>query len=129
MKITIFDRKKYEESLRLLNKRSAPNYVIEAYKDGYASVVNNYYAIKLERKIKKLPRKISKTIFEQALRTDKNFVKEALSKRDEDFLKAFFKMTNLNIMTGDKLPPNAGKLLKRAKVKDLGLKDLFKKLR
>ena len=57
------------------------------------------------------------------------FIREAVKKSDIDFLKAFFQMTNMDIMSGEKLPPNAGSLLKQGIIKDLGLKDLYKKLR
>lgn len=126
MKITIFDRKKYEDSLRRLERRKAPSYVKTAYKEGYVDVVNNYYEIKLH---KRLNRKIEESVidvFKRASNIDEPFIKEAKRYRDEDFLKAFFVMTNLDIVTGKKLPPNAGKLLKRDMVRDLGLKDLFK---
>ena len=59
----------------------------------------------------------------------KAFLSEALNSKDLDFIKAFFKMANLDLMSGNKLPPNASKLIKQKIPKNFGLNDLYKKLR
>lgn len=135
MKLTMFDRRKHIESLNKLKKRNAPSYVIDAYNEGYVKVVNTYYSLKLQ-KLKE--NKGRYTLKEAKAYTDyaklveyeeAPFIREAVKKSDIDFLKAFFQMTNMDIMSGEKLPPNAGSLLKQGIIKDLGLKDLYKKLR
>jgi enolase len=132
MKLTLFNRKKYLEAIRSLKKRNAPDYVLQAYEEGYAKVVNEYYKIKLER-IRNKNYKYSLTESTEYTNLVKKanitFLESALKKSDIDFIKAFFQMTNLDIVTGEKLPPNASKLINQGIIKDLGLKDLYKKLR
>jgi hypothetical protein len=67
--------------------------------------------------------------FSEEFLEDNHFLKEATSVKDLDFIKAFFKMANLDLVSGDRLPPNASKLIRQKISKDFGLKDLFKKLR
>lgn len=133
MKLTIFDRKKYLEALRRLEARKAPAYVIEAYEEGFVKTINEYYRIKLRRKLRKTNIKESKinlTEAQEAVRLiGKEFLTEALTQKDLDFIKAFFKMANLDMVSGDRLPPDASKLITQKMPKDFGLKDLFKKLR
>ena len=128
MNINIFDRTKYMNSIKMLKAREAPDYIIEAYKNGYIKEINYYYKARLSKK------PISESATRATLRqfvTDSNlsFLKEAMSQQNYDFIKAFFQMTNMDIMTGEKLPPDAGNLIKQGIVKDFGLKDLFKKLK
>lgn len=132
MKITIFDRTKYNKALALLEKRKVPRYVIEAYKQGYIDVVNEYNKLMVERTIGK--KNTNSTLLESVSRdkleaTKLDFLNEAYSKKDEDFMSAFFRMTNMDIMSGHRLPPSSGNLLKQDIIKDLGLKELFKKLK
>jgi len=133
MKLTIFDRKKYEEAIKKLKVKNAPDYVIEAYKEGFGNVVNVYYKIKLERRRTnnyKYSLTESKDYIRHAKRVDFGFIEEALKKSDVDFLKAFFQMTNLDIVSGEKLPPNAGKLIRQGMtLRGFSLKDLYKKLK
>jgi hypothetical protein len=132
MKLTIFNKTKYLESIKKLKARNAPSYIIEAYNEGYTNVVNEYYNIKLQKlRTKKLKSNVneSKNYLDIAKNIKLSFVQESIKKSDIDFLKAFFQMTNLDIVTGKKLPPNASKLLKQDVIRDLGLKDLYKKLR
>lgn len=132
MKLKVFDRKKYMEAMSLLAKRNAPSYIIEAYKAGYAKVINFYYEQKLRQSRVVQESKRYKTVSESLDQLVKKaehipFIMEAKKRRDEDFLKAFFVMTNLDIITGKKLPPKAGRLLKDAGIYNLGLKNLYKK--
>lgn len=130
IKLVIFDRKKYLESIKKLRTRNAPNYVIEAYENGFSGVVNAYYKLKLTKKrSKRTVISESKRYRNLAKNIDLNFVQEAVKKSDLDFIKAFFQMTNMDIVSGRRIPPNAGKLLKQDIVKSLGLKDLYKKLK
>lgn len=133
MKITFFDRKKYIESLRKLELRKAPKYVIEAYKEGLVKVVNEYYKQRLKKRLNKEPIKenrISLSFLKDPVYSqDKQFLVEALDSKDLEFIKAFFKMANLDLVSGDRLPPNASKLIKQKMPKNFGLHDLFKKLR
>ena len=130
MKLTIFDRKKYIESINKLRLRKAPNYIIEAYKDGYAKEINIYYRSRLAKRGKLTESLENKKILEnKVLESNLSFLKEALSKKDYDFIKLFFTMSNMDIMSGNRMPPNASNLIKQGIVKDLGLQDLFKKLR
>jgi len=135
MKLAIFNRTKYIASIERLEARKAPNYIIEAYREGYAKVINEYYKSKIKahrkKEIQNENARIAelKTFESQVNKVNLNFITEALSQKDLEFLKAFFKMTNMDIFSGDKLPPNASKLIKQGIVKDLGLKDLYKKLR
>ena len=129
MKLIVFDRKKHTEALRKLAVRKAPDYVIEAYKEGYANVVNEYYSIKLRKQINKNIN-ISETEASTVIKESKlSFVNEAKAIKDLDFIKAFFKMANLDMASGNRLPPNASKLIRQKIAKDFGLKDLYKKLR
>jgi len=133
MKLILFDRRKYEEAIRRLKAKNAPDYIIEAYEEGYGSVVNAYYKIKLERRINGLSKyslNESTEYLELGKQIDLKFIQEALTKSDIDFLKAFFQMTNLDIVTGEKLPPNAGQLIKQGmSLRGKSLKDLYKKLK
>lgn len=132
MKLTMFDRKKYVESIKKLKMRNAPEYIIEAYNEGFTKVINEYYKIKLARmktKDFKYSLQESKKYTVLANKSEYKFISEALQKSDVDFLKAFFQMTNMDIVTGKRLPPDAGRLLKQDVIRDLGLKDLYKKLR
>lgn len=132
MKLTLFNRKKYFESLQKLKVRKAPSYIIEAYKDGYASVVNEYYRTKLDKRINKSVFEEDKYPVESLIEVSKGldigFLNEALTVKDLEFIKAFFKMANLDLVSGDRLPPNASKLIRQKIAKDFGLKDLYKKL-
>ena len=131
MKVIIFDRKKYIESMNILIKHKAPSYVLEAYQQGYTKVVNQYYKNKVMKTLNESRQVItgSEALSLAGLVPNLPFVAEARKKRDEDFLRAFFVMTNLDIVTGNKLPPNAGRLLKDRGMFDSGLKELYKKLR
>lgn len=133
MKLTIFDRRKYQEAIKRLEAKKAPDYIVEAYKEGYGNVVNAYYKKKLERRITnnfKISLNESKRYTEMAGYVDLKFLQEALTKSDIDFLKAFFQITNLDIFTGEKLPPNAGELIKQGtSLRGKQLKDLYKKLK
>lgn len=135
MKLAIFNRTKYIASIERLEARKAPTYVIEAYKEGYTNTVNEYYKLKVrgirKKEIKNESARIAelKTLEADVNKVNISFINEALSQSDLEFLKAFFVMTNMDIISGDKLPPNASKLIKQGIVKDLGLKDLYKKLR
>lgn len=133
MRLTVFNRTKYVEALNKLKAKNAPAYVIEAYNEGFSDVINAYYKIKLDRRLKnnyKYSLNEAKQYAEKAKEIPFNFLKEAISKMDADFLKAFFQMTNLDIVTGEKLPPNAGKLIRTGmSLRGKSLKDLYKKLR
>lgn len=129
MKIKVFNRKRYIESLEKLKTRKAPKHVIEAFEYGFTDEINQYYKTKRIRLLNNSPVSESKEILETANQIEVGFIKEAAKKRDIDFLKVFFQMTNMNIFTGKKLPPDAAKLLKPEYIKDLGLKELYKKMR
>lgn len=132
MKLVLFDRKKYNQAISLLEQRKAPKYVIEAYKAGYYSVVSDYTRTKLESKIAKTPKEkllIESISKDKVEKLELDFLTEAYLKNDIDFMKSFFAMTNLDIFSGKRLPPSAGAMLRQDITKDLGLKDLFKKLR
>ena len=135
MRLTIFSRTKYMESISRLKARNAPTYVIEAYKEGHSNVINEYYKAKLHgfrNAIVKTENNKTTELEEFAKANNNlglNFISEALSNKDIEFLRAFFRMSNMDITSGNKLPPNASKLIKQGIVKDLGLKDLYKQLR
>jgi hypothetical protein len=131
MKLTVFNRKAYTESINKLKARNAPGYVIDAYKEGYVSAINKYYRMRLERLLKRthVVKENIVDLKKVADNTSVEFIREAANNKDLDFIKAFFMMTNMDIMTGSKIPPNASSLIKQDIVKDFGLKDLFKKLR
>lgn len=133
MKLTVFDRKKYIESIKRLKAKNAPSYVIKAYEEGYGKVVNAYYKKKLERRMTgnyKYSLKEANSYANLAEHVTLDFLQEAIKKSDIDFLKAFFQMTNVDISSGEKLPPNAGKLIRQGmKLRGYSLKDLYKKLK
>lgn len=127
MKLITFDTKKYQKSYSNLIKINAPDYVIEAFIKGYHKEVKLYYKLKANKKVSS---KVNALLENKKYKEPSNimFLEGARKKRDEEFLKAFFVMTNLDIVTGKKLPPKAGQLLKPGGI-SLGLKDLYKKLR
>ena len=133
MRVHVFDREKYHQALRKLERRKAPDYVIEAYKEGHTSVVNEYYKIKLSRKIGKggveLKAESVRTLESLVKFFDIPILNEALTVKDLEFIKAFFKMANLDLVSGDRLPPNAAHLIRQGIAKDFGLNQLFKKLK
>ena len=133
MKLIVFDRQKYMKSLRQLEDvRKAPTYVIHAYRDGHTSTVNEYYKIKLEKRIHKnieLQNENVDTLSRLVTWFDIDFLNEAISNNDLAFIKAFFKMANLDLISGNRLPPNASALIKQGIAKDIDLNKLFKKLR
>lgn len=128
MKLIIFNRTKYIESMNKLARRKAPDYVIEAYNNGYTDVVNYYYKLRLQNKRTKTEN-TKESLVERYQPSEISFIQEALKKRDEDFLKAFFVMTNLDIVTGKKLPPSVSNKIKPSGLTNIGFKDVFKKLR
>ena len=131
-KVELFDRGKHENSMRKRSCR-APDYVVEAYLNGHTKVVNTYYTEKYTKRLGRgttLVEGVDQDIIELAkTETDKRFIQEALSKKDLDFLKAFFQITNQDIFSGSKLPPNAGELIKQATTKNLQVTDIVKKLK
>jgi hypothetical protein len=130
---SVFDREKYYKELhKLEHSRKAPAYVLEAYKDGQVKVINEYYRDKLA-KLRKQARKQIKLESSKSLSSfiklmNISYLTEAETVKDLDFIKAFFKMANLDLVSGNKLPPNASALIKQGIIKDLNLNDLFKKL-
>lgn len=132
IKLKIFDRKKYIESIKKLQLRKAPSYIIEAYKSGFANVVNEYYRIKLNKKSlneSKQSKLAHVDVFNEYEGINIGFIAEALKKRDEEFLKAFYVMTNLDIITGNKLPPSTGRLLRDKGIYSMDFKSIFKKIK
>ncbi len=132
MKLTVFDREKYNIALNKLERRKAPGYVIEAYKEGHTNVVNEYYKLKLSRKIGRgsveLKAENAQTLESLVKFFDISMLNEAFTVKDLEFIKAFFKMANLDLVSGDRLPPNAAHLIRQGIAKDFGLNQLFKKL-
>lgn len=130
MKLTVFDVTKYGKSLEQLKKQNAPDYVVEAYKQGYTKVVNEYYKLLKVKTTKPDILEESMNLFLSHCQTSPiKVLREAAHKNDTNFMKAFFRMSNMDIMTGKRLPPEAGSMLKPGIAKDLGLKDLFKTMR
>lgn len=132
-KLTIFDRQKYNSAIERLKNRKAPPYVIQAYRDGHTNVVNEYYRLRLAHRIdsgKRAKVQENYETLETLVKTfDIEILNEAMTSKDLEFIKAFFKMANLDLVSGDKLPPNAAKLIRQGIAKDFGLNQLFKKLR
>lgn len=128
MKLTVYDISKHNKSIKMLEARKAPNYIIEAYKDGHANVVNKYY----EYKIKKSPMSLteSKLDLDKLISETKlEYLKEAYSKKDYDFINLFYKFTNMDILGNVKVPPHVGKHLKPGMPSTVKMTDLFKKAR
>lgn len=133
MKVKAFDRKKYYESVKTLESRKAPSYIMEAYHRGYTNVVNAYYREQLNKRFRR------PTIINESRDIDyiklaqedigNKIIQEALTEKNKDFIKLFYQMTNLDIVSGEKLPPSAGKSLKQATTKGLGVKSILKRMR
>lgn len=132
MKIQIFDITKYNNSIKRLEARKAPNYIIEAYESGFGEIVNSYYREKIDR-IKNKESLISEShdyIDELAKTSKHNFIQEALTANDSAFLKKFLQMTNIDIFTGQRLPNDYSKMLKQGfKFADDTMKDVLNKIR
>lgn len=145
MKLTLFNRTKYESNIRKLETRKAPSYILEAFHRGYIRVINEYYNQRLERaralrsgdntlleSVRAKTLTVDEIIFLEDMAEDSGLLMltEASKKKDYDFLKLMYQMTNLDILTGKKrIPANAGQLIKQGEIYDLGLTKLHKKLR
>lgn len=127
MRLTTFNREKYYKAIQVLEARRAPAYVIEAYKDGETAVVNEYYRLKLARFRKNQPKQVLEST-EVITMVNVDYLNEAAKVKDLEFIKAFFKMANLDLVSGNRLPPNAANLIKQGIAKDMDLNKLFKKL-
>lgn len=131
MKIKSFDRGKYTKALESLKTRKAPNYIIEAYHAGHTNVINLYYREKINKKVGKPSVIVENTAVNYLdlakADTDKKFIQEAVSKKDLDFLKLFYQVTGMDILSGNKLPPSAGQLLKQSPTKSFKLTNIFKR--
>lgn len=132
MKVTIFDRGKYFNAMKTLNERKAPSYIKEAYYNGYSEVVNLYYKAKINKKLGSRPRLLEgndSKYLERAKNDKRNFLKEAARKNDRDFIKLFYRVSNMDIMSGKRLPPKTGQLLKQAPGPGLGITDIVKRMK
>ena len=132
MKVTAFNRGKYYKAIKTLEARKAPSYIIEAYHHGYSDVINLYYREKINTKRGK-PSIINESTEKNYLdlvKVDKRrFITEAVSRKDKAFLKAFYQVTNMDILTGNRLPPSAAKLIKQATTKGIGTTNVLKRMR
>lgn len=128
MKVKVFNRTKYNRMLEALERRKAPNYIIEAYHLGYSNVVNLYYREKINKK-RGVPSLITESTHNNYLKLmekdNRRFIQEARKYKDTDFMKLFYQVTNMDILTGEKQPPSAGKLLKQMPTKGLGVNDVL----
>lgn len=136
MKIKIYELDKYKKGLTILEKRDAPNYIIEAYKEGHGKIVNTYYRNRTINAVKKNllnieaqeVESLSEAHIDLLENSKLNFIKEAARKRDKKFLDTMYTMSNLDIMTGKKLPPNSGRLYLQGYI-DSGMKKKLRKFR
>lgn len=132
LKITVFNITKYNESMKRLESRKAPKYIIEAYENGFGEIVNSYYREKIEKL------KSGKSVIEESYdyinelaKTSKHvFINEALEAGDAAFLKKFLQMTNIDIFTGQRLPNDYSKMIKQGfKFADDTFKDVLNKIK
>lgn len=130
MKVKVFDREKYLRMTEALKTRKAPNYIMEAYHYGYTDVVNAYYKNMLNKK-RGRPSIINESLnidYTELVKEDKrSFIQEARKRKDMDFLKLFYQVTNMDIMSGNRLPPKAGLGMKQAPTKGLGVKNVLRR--
>ena len=131
IRVTAFDRGKYTEALRILEARKAPNYILEAYHLGHSNVINAYYKDKLQTKLGRastLEENTREDFLEKAKRDKhRRFIQEAKKKNDMAFIKLFYQVTGMDILTGSKLPPSAGKLMKQVPTKGLGTTNILRR--
>lgn len=132
MRIQIFDITKYNNSIKKLEARKAPKYIIEAYEQGFGEVVNSYYREKINN-IKNKEKPLNESydmVYSLAEKSSLPFIKEALDAGDAAFLKKFLQMTNIDIFTGQRLPNDFSKMLKAGfRLADDTLKDVLNKIR
>lgn len=113
MKVNIFNISKYNESILRLQKRNAPQYIIEAYHLGFIDVINEYYKNKYMKNKKEILDEAALTELTRLAETSKlNFVRQALTEGNTQFLKQFLQMTNIDIFTGQRLPKDYSKMMK-----------------
>ena len=118
-KIKIYNRQAYNNSIKRLEKLNAPSYIIEAYKQGHADVVNNYYKRRLANRLGFISRPIiTEEKVKEAKKSKVNFINEAARKQDKEFIDELFRMSNMDIMTGKRLPPNSGELILQGSIGD-----------
>lgn len=131
MKLEIFNRGNYEKAITKLETRKAPQYVIEAYHDGLVEELNIYYEAQLNDRLGKpsLLIESNDSIIERATKDKRKYIQEALSNKDKNFLKSMYRMTNMDIFTGQKKPMSGGDLIMQAPIKQMGVKKVTKKLR
>ena len=131
MKIVSFDRAKYNRVMEAFKTRKSPNYIVEAYHHGHVEVINLYYREKINKKLGKpssiVENKSIDYLHIAEADTNRRFIQEAARKKDMDFLKLFYQVTGMDILSGNKLPPKAGQLLKQAPTKSFKLTDIFKR--
>ncbi len=134
MGLTVFNKTKYVNSIRKLEARKAPSYIIDAFNLGFSKVINEYYRNKVliskgllaESKVDSFDLDFICTVVSKF---KYGFLGEAMSNKNLEFLKSFFVMTNMDILTGNKLPPDVSKMIMQSPVRSLGLEDIMKKLR
>lgn len=111
-KVKIYNRQAYNNSIRRLEKINAPDYVVEAYKQGHTELVNNYYKRRLANKLgfeSKIV--ITEQQVKEVRNSKANFISEAAKKKDQEFMGELYRMSNMDILTGKRLPPNYGELV------------------
>ena len=144
MKIKVFNVSKYNLGKRILKLRYAPEYIIEAHRIGLTNVINSYYQLKKGKVLNESYIIDDKDLVEmhdlfvsrlndenKEEKELKNILEEAKKKNDLDFMKSFYQYTNMDIITGNRIPKGASRFILQDVIYDSSkdMKKYFRKLK
>ncbi len=144
MKIKVFNVSKYNLGKRILKLRNAPEYIMEAHRIGLTNVINSYYQLKKGKVLNESYVIDDKDLVEmhdlfvsrlndenKEEKELKNILEEAKKKNDLDFMKSFYQYTNMDIITGNRIPKGASRFILQDVIYDSSkdMKKYFRKLK
>ncbi|HQQ39319.1 MAG: hypothetical protein BWX57_00426 [Tenericutes bacterium ADurb.Bin024] len=144
MKIKVFNVSKYNLGKRILKLRNAPEYIMEAHRIGLTNVINSYYQLKKGKVLNESYIIDDKDLVEmhdlfvsrlndenKEEKELKNILEEAKKKNDLDFMKSFYQYTNMDIITGNRIPKGASRFILQDVIYDSSkdMKKYFRKLK
>lgn len=144
MKIKVFNVSKYNLGKRILKLRNAPEYIMEAHRMGLTNVINSYYQLKKGKVLNESYIIDDKDLVEmhdlfvsrlndenKEEKELKNILEEAKKKNDLDFMKSFYQYTNMDIITGNRIPKGASRFILQDVIYDSSkdMKKYFRKLK
>lgn len=144
MKIKVFNVSKYNLGKQILKLRNAPEYIMEAHRIGLTNVINSYYQLKKGKVLNEAYTIDDKNLIEmhnlfvsrlndenKEEKELKNILEEAKKKNDLDFMKSFYQYTNMDIVTGNRIPKGASRFILQDVLYDSSkdMKKYFRKLK